>query len=213
MSIKEHPPHLIHTPVLLEQTLELLAPKPGERYLDLTAGYGGHAREVLARTDSYESSVLVDRDSMTHVHLASLVDKGATLLHSDFLTAATELAQEGEQFDLILADLGVSSPQLDRAERGFSFSKPGPLDMRMDQRDEVTAAVIVNSYRESEIADIIVRYGEEPKPIARKIAAAIVEKRPFKQRTNSLTQSSKLFVEGRKKFIRLRAHFKHYVSR
>jgi len=178
MSIKEHPPQ-VHTPVLLQATLDVMQPQRGERYLDLTAGYGGHATAFLEHTLDYATSVLVDRDQTTVPFLETLLKKGTTLLMTDFVAAARQLVEAGERFDLILADLGVSSPQLDRADRGFSFAHNGPLDMRMDQRTERTAGQIVNEYTKDKLTDIIVRYGEEPRSLARKIAQAIVERRPF----------------------------------
>ena len=182
MSTKEHPPQKsLHVPVLLESTVELLSPKKGENYLDLTAGYGGHARVVLEKTDNYTESTLVDRDDFAIQHLGGFSDKGTRLMHTDYLAAAQQLLEEGKQFDIILIDLGVSSPQLDRAERGFSFRLDGPLDMRMDNRSTRTAADIVNSYSEKELAELIVRYGEENRGRARRIAQAIVEVRPFQQ--------------------------------
>lgn len=178
MSIKEHPPR-IHVPVLLDTTLRIMAPSSGENYLDLTVGYGGHAAAFLEKTGNYKDSVLVDRDENTLGHLENLKAKGAEIRNLDFVTAAKQLIKEGRRFDLILADLGVSSPQLDRADRGFSFQTDGPLDMRMDRRQEHTAADIVNSYDEADLADIIARYGEEPYGHARRIAQAIVAARPL----------------------------------
>lgn len=178
MSIKEHPPH--HVPVLLTASLELLAPQKDDRYLDLTAGYGGHADSFLAKTKNFAGACLVDRDSFAIATLERFSEKGARLIHSDFATAAADLVQQGEKFDCILVDLGVSSPQLDRAERGFSFSMDGPLDMRMDDRSQLTAADIVNTWKPEELADIIHRYGEEPRSVARRYAKAIVEARPLK---------------------------------
>ena len=90
--------------------------------------------------------MLVDRDENAIKTLGDLAEKGVTLIHKDFVSAAQDLVKQGRKFDVILADLGVSSPQLDRAERGFSFRFDGPLDMRMDNRTEITAADIVNSY-------------------------------------------------------------------
>ena len=187
MSIKEHPPQSealqtgepIHVPVLLEVTLDRLRPAKGESYLDLTAGYGGHAREFLTRTDNYLGAVLVDRDDNAINTLGDLAKKGATLIHKDFVSAAQDLVKQGRTFDVILADLGVSSPQLDRAERGFSFRFDGPLDMRMDNRTETTAADIVNSYSVDELTRLITRYGEENLGRARRIARAIADNRPF----------------------------------
>jgi 16S rRNA (cytosine1402-N4)-methyltransferase len=177
MSIKEHPPH--HVPVLLDATLDTLKPIRGENYLDLTAGYGGHASRVLALTENYENSILVDRDDFAISHLQHFADKGVRLLHTDFVSAARQLVEEGKQFNLVLADLGVSSPQLDRAERGFSFTKQGPLDMRMDARQEVSAETLVNTASKDELVRIITTYGEEPLGFARQVAQAIVDARPL----------------------------------
>ena len=181
MSIKAHPPHnhALHVPVLLERTLELLNPQPGESYLDLTAGYGGHALAILERTNNLSGAVLVDRDENAIKELQALKDKGARLLHTDFVTAARQLVEDQEQFTMILVDLGVSSPQLDRAERGFSFLKDGPLDMRMDPSATKSAADIVNRASEDELYRIIVTYGEELKGFAHRVAHAIVRNRPF----------------------------------
>lgn len=187
MSIKEHPPQDVagnhddlHVPVLLDSTLEALRPKKGENYLDLTAGYGGHGRRILERTENYTDSILVDRDEYAIGKLAPLAEKGVRLLHTDFVTAARQLTEEGKQFDMILVDLGVSSPQLDQSERGFSFTKQGPLDMRMDVRQETTAEVLVNTASKDELIRIITTYGEEPYRFAKAIAAAIIDARPLK---------------------------------
>ncbi len=177
MSIKEHPPQ--HVPVLLDATLELLHPIQGENYLDLTAGYGGHARRILALTNNYEDSVLVDRDDYAIGHLGEFGEKGVRLLHTDFVSAAKQLAREGRQFNCILVDLGVSSPQLDQRDRGFSFTQSGPLDMRMDRRQDMSAETLVNTASKDELVRIITRYGEEPIGFARRIADAIIGARPL----------------------------------
>jgi len=189
MSIKEHPPQeefsekeispssRLHVPVLLDTTLEMLNPKQGENYLDLTAGYGGHARRVLEKTENYTDSVLVDRDSFAIARLSEFTDRGVRLLHTDFVSAARQLVEEGRRFSIILIDLGVSSPQLDQSERGFSFTKSGPLDMRMDITQEVTAATLVKTASADELTRIIMTYGEEPLGFARRIAKAITENR------------------------------------
>lgn len=187
MSIKEHPPQsdsssdetTLHVPVLLESTVQSLSPKKGESYLDLTAGYGGHADAILALTDNYVDATLVDRDEYAISHLSRFTDRGTQLFSTDFLSAARQLVGEGKKFDIVLADLGVSSPQLDQSERGFSFSGNGPLDMRMDRRQEVSAEIIVNTYSESQLVSIITKYGEEPYSFASRIAKAIVAARPF----------------------------------
>lgn len=179
MSIKEHPPQL-HVPVLLETVLDQLQPIQGESYLDLTAGYGGHAGPILDKTSNFTDSVLVDRDENAIRHLQSFAQKGAMLMHTDFATAAKQLVEQGKQFDMILVDLGVSSPQLDRGERGFSFTKNGPLDMRMDPSQEVSAEMLINTLSEKELARIIEAYGEERPKLAQKFAKAIVTNRPLR---------------------------------
>ncbi len=177
MSTKEHPPQ--HVPVLLEATLETLHPIQGENYLDLTAGYGGHARRFLEQTKHYETSVLVDRDDFAIAELGEFSEKGVTLLHTDFVSAARGLVETGKQFNIVLVDLGVSSPQLDKSERGFSFTHDGPLDMRMDRRQETSAATLVNRASKDELIHIIRTYGEEPLGFARRIAGAIIQNRPI----------------------------------
>ena len=167
-----------HIPVLLDDVIRLLAPKKGESYLDLTAGYGGHAREILARTETPDQATLVDRDPMAIEALQPLETEGAQLLHTDFAHAAAELAAAGKGYDMVLVDLGVSSPQLDIPGRGFSF-QPGPLDMRMDQVQRLSADTIVNHYSERELIDILVVYGEERYSQARAIARAIRNARPI----------------------------------
>jgi len=166
-----------HIPVLLKPVLQYLNPQDGESYLDLTAGYGGHAREVLERTKNPEAATLVDRDENAIRALEPLGKRGARLVHMDFLSATQRLVAEGVQFDLILADLGISSPHVDNAARGFAFSANGPLDMRMDQSQALTAEIMVNTYSVDELQRIIKVYGEEPR--ARKIAQAIIDARPL----------------------------------
>lgn len=171
-----------HLPVMLDEVLQYLTPIPGESYLDLTAGYGGHASAVLERTRAFETSVLVDRDQNAIDELAARFEgQPVTLMRQDFLGAAKQLAGQGRQFDLLLADLGVSSPHLNHADRGFAISTTGPLDMRMDQSQALSADTIVNDYSQAELADILKRYGEEPK--AATIARLIVGNRPIKTTT------------------------------
>ena len=177
---KAHPPQdILHLPVLIDATLDVLSPVKGEKYLDLTAGYGGHATRFLEATQFPEGATLVDRDDFAIGKLQPLAEKGTTLLHTDFVRAARQLVESHEQFDIVLIDLGVSSPQLDMSERGFSFTKNGPLDMRMDRRQEVTAEQLVNTLSQAKLQDIIMRYGEEPRAQAARIAEAIVQGRPF----------------------------------
>ena len=187
MSIKEHVPpqsrdskeYELHVPVLLDATLDLLHPQLGESYLDLTAGYGGHADAIIKKTENFTDSVLVDRDEYAIGHLDRFAKKGTRLLQTDFVSAAHELVALQKKFDIVVVDLGVSSPQLDHATRGFSFTKPGPLDMRMDRSQATSAETIVNTYSREGLMNIIMKYGEEKRGFARRIATGIVEKRPF----------------------------------
>ncbi len=167
-----------HVPVLMNEVLQYLDPKSGESYLDLTAGYGGHARVITARTGNLSEAVLVDRDNNAIKALREEFHGSKPELHrQDFLTASRELLSQGRRFDLILADLGVSSPHLNEGKRGFAINVSGPLDMRMDQSQELTAETIVNAYSEAALTDLIKRYGEEPK--AARIARSIVQTRPL----------------------------------
>lgn len=177
MSIKEHPP--LHVPVLLDDVVRELRPELDESYLDLTAGYGGHARTILERTSNYTDSTLVDRDDFAIAHLNDLSEKGIQILHTDFVTAAKQLVNEGKQFSLILLDLGVSSPQLDNGARGFSFTHSGPLDMRMDRRSAQTAEDLLNTAKRERLIQIIREYGEEPRGAATRYADAIIAARPL----------------------------------
>jgi 16S rRNA (cytosine1402-N4)-methyltransferase len=168
-----------HIPVLLTQTLTYLDPREGDSYLDLTAGYAGHAAAVLERTQNPKGTVLVDRDPNAVKKLKErFAEQGVEIIQKDFLLASKKLAAEGKKFNLILADLGISSPHLNEASRGFSIKADGPLDMRMDTTQELTAEEVVNTYSEEELAEILKKYGEEPK--ARQIARLIVGNRPLK---------------------------------
>ncbi|HRC27799.1 MAG TPA: 16S rRNA (cytosine(1402)-N(4))-methyltransferase RsmH [Candidatus Saccharimonas sp.] len=194
MSIKEHPP--LHVPVLLQDVLTLLQPQSDESYLDLTAGYGGHAREILGITSNYTESTLVDRDEYATRTLGDLQDKGVQVMHTDFLTAAKQLVQDGKHYSLILLDLGVSSPQLDIPERGFSFTKSGPLDMRMDQRQAQSAHTLIDTANRTTLIHLIHEYGEEPKRIAERYADAIIAARPL-ETTGELAEAIRLAHVGK----------------
>jgi 16S rRNA (cytosine1402-N4)-methyltransferase len=175
---QENEQYTEHTPVLLQEVLTYLHPKEGDRYLDLTGGYGGHAKAVLEHTKAPSEAILVDRDPEAVKTLKELFEReGVSVRQADFLTVSKKLAEENKRFDLILADLGMSSPHLNQASRGFSIQKDGPLDMRMDRTQELTAETVVNTYSEQELADIFKRYGEEPK--ARQIASLIARNRPI----------------------------------
>lgn len=171
----------LHTPVLLSEVLAGLNPSQNESYLDLTAGYGGHASRILDVTQNYKDSALIDRDEFAIKHLEEkFKGKGITIINKDFYSAVLQLFECGKTFDIILADFGVSSPQLDKKERGFSFKNDGPLDMRMDRRQSLTADEIVNKWSERQLAQIFTDYGEEKPGRAKMLAKEIVHHRPIK---------------------------------
>ena len=165
-----------HVPVLLAETLELLAVRPGGVWVDGTVGLGGHAEAVLRATSPAGRLHGFDRDSealeRARARLAAFGDR-VRLEHADYREIPERLA--GETVDGILLDLGVSSLQLDDPERGFSFQREGPLDMRMDRSERGSADELVNRMRESELADLIHEFGEDP--FSRRIARAIARAR------------------------------------
>lgn len=174
-------PAPVHLPVLLEETLSALAPRAGGCYLDGTVGLGGHAEQILERSSPDGRVIGLDRDSdalaLARERLAHFGDR-ATLLHRGYDEAQQVVAELGvAPLDGFLLDLGVSSLQLDRAERGFSFRVDAPLDMRFDQTGGGSAHELVNGTEETALADLIWQYGEEP--ASRRIARAIVRSRPI----------------------------------
>lgn len=169
----------LHEPVLVEEVTRLLDPKAGQIYFDATAGYGGHARAVWTEMGSGRL-ILVDLDEAAITALKAEFDQ-AEIWHLDYLAAAERLQQEAIRPNMILMDLGVSSPQLDDRVRGFSFKDQGPLDMRMDTGSDLTAATVVNTYSLDQLAELIGRYGEEHR--AKTVARAITEHRPFQTTT------------------------------
>lgn len=174
----------LHKPVLLSEVIATLRPQAGESYLDLTAGYAGHADEILGVTQNYKEAVLVDRDQFAIDFLTGkYASEPVEILQKDFYSAALQLIECGRTFDMILADFGVSSPQLDRAERGFAFQKDGPLDMRMDQSQKLDAATIVNKWSERELAEIFEKYGEVRPGFSKLVAREIVHGRPWSTTT------------------------------
>jgi 16S rRNA (cytosine1402-N4)-methyltransferase len=172
----------LHTPVLLDEVLDGLAVKSGGRYIDCTVGTGGHATGILDRSGPDGRLLGLDLDptaiEVSRRRLSSYGDRVVLLCDSFARLEALASAQSFVPVDGVLLDLGVSSLQLERAERGFSFQKDGPLDMRMDPGGEVTADHLVNELEEADLAHIIAHYGEDPK--ARAIARAIVWNRPVR---------------------------------
>ena len=167
---------LQHIPVLRDAVLDGLAIRPDGRYLDGTFGRGGHARAILARLGAAGRLLLMDRDpeAIAHARREFGSDARVAIRHANFCDmAAWDEARAG--LDGILLDLGVSSPQLDDASRGFSFQSDAPLDMRMDTTAGSSAAEFLAHADEHEIADVLFRYGEER--MSRRIARAIVTRR------------------------------------
>jgi 16S rRNA (cytosine1402-N4)-methyltransferase len=178
-----------HEPVLLAEALEALAVRPGGVYVDGTVGLAGHAAPILELSAPDGRLLAVDRDSESlaraRERLAFAHDR-VRFAHADFRDVPALLA--GERVDGILLDLGISSAQLDDPERGLSFRSDGPLDMRMDRTQGVSASEIVNRLPEHELADLIFRWGEEPG--SRRIARAIVEARRKTRFTSTVQLAS-----------------------
>jgi 16S rRNA (cytosine1402-N4)-methyltransferase len=165
-----------HVPVLLHEAVDSLNVLDAGTYVDCTFGRGGHSRLILARLGPDGRLVALDRDPEAVEAAAQVRDPRFTILHGDFGRLAQLLATAGvTRVHGILLDLGVSSPQLERDERGFSFRREGPLDMRMDTTQGETAAKWIAAATESEIREVIRNYGEER--FAKQIAAAIVAAR------------------------------------
>ena len=178
---------MVHVPVLLKETVDGLAVKAGGRYVDGTFGRGGHAREIVRRGGEVLG---IDRDDAAVAAAGDLkVVKGN---HGDLERIVHE--NGWESVDGILLDLGVSSPQLDEAGRGFSFLRDGPLDMRMDRSGGVTAADLVNSEGAERLEEIFREWGEEPR--ARQVAKAILRARDEKGARFERTLQLADFVEG-----------------
>lgn len=172
-------PAFHHIPVLGAEVLMGLAPKPGGRYLDATAGGGGHSRLIL--TAAPETQVVaLDQDEQAIAalrdNLAEFGDR-VSVCHTNF----ADYHPGATRFDGILADLGVSSVQFDQGDRGFSFRHTAPLDMRMNRQQTLTAADLINTWDEADLANLFYRYGEER--LSRRIARRIVEQRPFETTT------------------------------
>jgi 16S rRNA (cytosine1402-N4)-methyltransferase len=175
-----------HTPVLLKEMVAAIATDRNGSYVDATYGRGGHSRGLLERLSSSACLLAIDRDEDAVVDARSLKasDSRVIFRHESFSNIAELVHRSGlAPITGIMMDIGVSSPQLDDADRGFSFMRDGPLDMRMDRKSGVTAAEWLNTTDVEELAEIFRRYGEER--YARLIARAIVSRRPI-QRTMEL---------------------------
>jgi len=168
-----------HVPVLAEEVRELLSVQPGETIIDGTFGAGGHSRLLASDLQNSGKLVAIDRDPTVRSYFdrvkASTRGVQMRFLRGDYAVVLSQLAGNGVRADAILLDLGLSSMQVDRPERGFSYATDAPLDMRMDPSDEVGAADLIATWDERELETIFRRYGEER--YARQIARAIVRRR------------------------------------
>jgi 16S rRNA (cytosine1402-N4)-methyltransferase len=192
-----------HVPVLAEEVRELLAVQPGETVIDGTFGAGGHAEVLAACLEGKGRFIAVDRDASVRPYFESFQRRAgvqARFLRGDFAVVLGQLAGNGVEADAILLDLGVSSMQIDRPERGFSYAADAPLDMRMDVSAPSSAADVVNEASERELAEIFRRYGEER--FSRQIARAIVRRRaerPF-ERTTDLVEVVRAAIPAPRRF-------------
>src|SRR4051812_26312480 len=192
-----------HVPVLGDEVRELLDVQPGDTVVDATFGAGGHAALLAGELHGQGRLIAVDRDPSVRPYFESFRRHAGVqtrLLRGEFSIVLRQLAQNGARADAILLDLGVSSMQIDRPERGFSYATDAPLDMRMDPSEELSAADLVNESSERDLADVFRRYGEER--FARQIAKAIVRRRrerPF-ARTSELVDTIKASIPAPARF-------------
>jgi 16S rRNA (cytosine1402-N4)-methyltransferase len=192
-----------HVPVLADEVLDALGPRPGDTVVDCTFGAGGHSELLAGRLRGEGKLIAIDRDPTVAPYFERLRRSTAArtrLLHGEFSQVLAQLASNGVRADEILLDLGVSSMQLDRAERGFSYATDAPLDMRMDPTQEESACDLVNTWSERELMTIFRKYGEER--YAKQIARAIVRRRleqPF-ERTGELVDTIKCAIPAPARF-------------
>jgi len=193
-----------HVPVLAEEVREALAVRPGETVVDATFGSGGHAGLLGADLQGRGRLIAIDQDPAVKPYYERFRSHAGgiqtRLLRGNFSTVLQQLASNGVEADAILLDIGVSSMQLDRPERGFSYAADAPLDMRMDPSAEVSARELVNELDEGELQTIFRRYGEER--YAKQIARAIVRRRrerPF-ERTGDLVDTIRAAIPAPARF-------------
>jgi 16S rRNA (cytosine1402-N4)-methyltransferase len=192
-----------HVPVLAEEVRALLALEPGHTLVDATFGAGGHASLLALDLKGNGKVIAIDRDPSVRPYFERFrrtAGVAARFLRGDFSIIITQLAENGVRADAVLLDLGLSSMQLDRPERGFSYATDAPLDMRMDPSSDFSARELVNEADERELARIFRQYGEER--FARPIARAIVRRRrqaPF-ERTGDLVDTIKAAIPAPARF-------------
>jgi len=176
-----------HAPVLLTEVLDLMNIEPGGHYLDATFGRGGHSQAILHKLDSSGRVTVFDRDpeAIAVANSLSKDDCRVQVRHSQFSMMGQYADLAVGEMDGILFDLGLSSPQIDDRNRGFSFKNDGPLDMRMDPANDMSAREWINSAPEREISDVLWKYGEER--ASRKIAKVIIEQRKVAPITSTMS--------------------------
>jgi 16S rRNA (cytosine1402-N4)-methyltransferase len=192
-----------HVPVLAAEVRELLAVQPGETVVDATFGAGGHAALLCGDLDGRGRLLAIDWDAAVRPYFERFQREcraQTRFLRGDFSVVLAQLADNGVEANAILLDLGVSSMQIDRPERGFSYAADAPLDMRMDSSAPRSARALVNEMSERELADIFRRYGEER--FARQIAQAIARRRDAKpfERTGELVEVIKGAIPAPRRF-------------
>jgi 16S rRNA (cytosine1402-N4)-methyltransferase len=192
-----------HVPVLASEVAELLDLQPGDTVVDGTFGAGGHAALLEPHLHGEGCYIAVDRDPEAEIYFSQFAARataGTRFIHGNFALVMRNLVAAGAQANAVLLDLGISSMQVDRPERGFSYAADAPLDMRMDPHGDLTAADIVNEWDEREIAQVLREYGEER--FSRQIARAIVRRRtgePF-TRTGDLVDVIKSAIPTPSRF-------------
>jgi 16S rRNA (cytosine1402-N4)-methyltransferase len=193
-----------HVPVLAEEVRELLAIQPGETVVDGTFGAGGHSRLLASDLEASGKLIAIDRDPTVRPYFdrVKATVRGVQLrfLRGDYAVVLSQLAGNGVQADVVLLDLGLSSMQVDRPERGFSYATDAPLDMRMDPSQELSAADVVGTRNERELETIFRRYGEER--YARQIARGIVRRRAESriERTGQLVDAVRASIPAPARF-------------
>ena len=184
-----------HITVMLEEAVEGLAVKPSGIYVDCTFGRGGHSRKILEKLGVHGRLIALDRDIAAVNSAASIQDARFQIVHQHFAGLEDALAALGvKAVDGVLLDLGISSPQIDEGERGFSFRFDGPLDMRMDQTVGQTAAEFIAEATEQKLAEVIKTYGEER--FAKQIARAIIAQRAGGNAIATTKQLAKIVADA-----------------
>jgi 16S rRNA (cytosine1402-N4)-methyltransferase len=188
-----------HAPVMLEEVVAALAPEDGNTIVDATFGGGGHSRAVLQKLGPDGRLVGIDRDPEAAVRAADLLeDRRFAFRRGGYDEVLRAMVDEGMRVDAILFDLGLSSFQIDEAERGFSYVREGPLDMRMDPGSGTPAAGYLNTVGEDELARVLTEYGDVGRGEARRVAREVVRRRPL-ETTLDLSEAVRAAVGWRER--------------